>query len=125
MPSEGSGRRVAIVDDDASVRIAMKRVLEAAGFEVVVYASAEELLEDDGRDEGACLILDIHLTGMSGFDLQEFLAQSGAAPPIIFVTADEESRLSRRAQRAGCAVFDKPVPGGSLIAAVRSAIASS
>jgi FixJ family two-component response regulator len=116
---------VAVVDDDGSVRRAVARLLGAAGFNPVGYSSAEEFLADSTRARTDCLVLDLHLGGMSGLDLQERLAD-GAAPPIIFVTAHQEPDAEEQARRTGCvAFFHKPVSGRALLEAVRRAVASS
>ena len=114
---------VVIVDDDAGVRSALARLLRAAGFNPVSYSSAEGFLDDPGRAQTDCLVLDVHLGGMSGLDLQERITAGGVAPPIIFVTAHEEPDAQERARRAGCvAFFYKPVPGRALLEAVRQAV---
>ena len=92
---------VAVVDDDAGVRSALARLLRAAGFNPVGYSSAEGFLADPGRAQTDCLVLDVHLGGMSGLDLQERITAGGVAPPIIFVTAHEEPDAQERARRAG------------------------
>ena len=115
---------IAVVDDDTSICRALARLLRAAGFDPVTYPSAEAFLDDTARARVDCLVLDIHLGGMSGFDLQKQLAAAGSAPPIIFITADEEPETSEQARRAGCAAyFHKPVAGDLLLAAIRRAAA--
>ena len=114
---------VAVVDDDGSVRRALARLLDAAGFNPVGYSSAEGFLADATRARTDCLVLDVHLGGMSGLDLQERLAADGAAPPIISVTAHQEPDAEEQARRAGCvAFFHKPVPGRALLEAVKRAV---
>lgn len=114
---------IAVVDDDDSVRRALGRLLRAAGFQASSYSSAEQFLADAPRVRTDCLVLDIHLGGMSGLDLQRQLVAANASPPVIFITAAEDSETPERARRAGCvAFFQKPVPGKSLLAAVRNAV---
>ena len=114
---------VAVVDDDGSVRRALARLLDAAGFNPVGYSSAEGFLADPTRADTDCLVLDVHLGGMSGLDLQERLTADGVAPPIIFVTGHQEPDAEEQARRAGCvAFFHKPVPGRALLEAIKRAV---
>lgn len=113
---------VAIVDDDERVRRALDRLLRAAGFNPLGYASAEEFLARPARVQPDCLIVDIQLRGMSGFELCRRLTAAGAVPPVIFITAHEESDTPEQARQAGCvAYFTKPVAGVVLLAAIRRA----
>ena len=115
---------VAIVDDDASVCRALERLLRASGFAPLTYLSAEAFLLDRPRVIVDCMILDIHLGGMSGFELQKQLAATGSAPPIIFITADEDPDTPELARQAGCvAYFRKPFTGNKLMETIRSAVA--
>lgn len=116
---------VAVVDDDGSICRALGRLLRAAGFEPTMYPSAEAFLRDVPRAGVDCLVLDIHLGGMSGFDLQRHLAETGAAPPIIFMTGHEEPEAPELARRAGCVAFlRKPFAGDSLLEAIKQAVAA-
>ena len=113
---------VAVVDDDASVCRALERLLRASGFAALTYSSAEAFLLDRPRVD--CMILDIHLGGMSGFELQKQLAAAGEPPPIIFITADEDPDTPELARQSGCvAYFRKPFPGHQLMETIRSAVA--
>ena len=76
---------IAIVDDDASVRRSLHRLVKAAGYPVETFASAREFLEWFPRNRAACLVLDVHMNELSGFDLQERLAV-----PVIFITAHDD-----------------------------------
>jgi len=115
---------VAVVDDDASVCKSLERLLRASGFAPLTYSSAEAFLQDRPSVVVDCMILDIHLGGMSGFELQKQLAATGSAPPIIFITADEEPDTPERARQAGCvACFRKPFLGRKLMETIRSAVA--
>ncbi len=89
---------IAIVDDDASLCNAMERLLRAAGFQSFTYPSAEAFLQDEGNVRPDCILLDIQLGGMSGFELQSLLAASGSTIPVIFITAydDPETRAQAR-----------------------------
>lgn len=117
---------VAVVDDDSSYCRALERLLRAYGFTPLIYSSAEVFLRDSARPRVDCMILDIHLDGMSGFALQHQLAQAGSVPPIIFITADEGTDTPERARQAGCVeCLQKPFAGKSLLAAVRRAVAAA
>jgi FixJ family two-component response regulator len=116
---------VAVVDDDASMCKAVGRLLCAAGMRSVAFASAEAFLENVPEPGPDCLILDIQLGGMSGFDLQRQLALVGKTVPIIFITAHEESETREHAHRLGCAAYlRKTDPGHAVIEAIRQALAS-
>lgn len=114
---------IAVVDDDASVRRALQRLLRSAGFVVETFATAREFLDAGHWAETACLVLDIHLPGMSGFELQEHLAVSGAPIPIVFITAHDDAPTHERASRAGAVGYlRKPFDQCTLIEAIARAI---
>ena len=116
---------VAVVDDDESFSRAIGRLFRASGFEVHSYPSAEAFLATATLPQPDCLVLDIHLGGMSGLDLQRRLRERGASAPIIFVTAHDAPGVRLEAQQGGCAAyFLKPVSGGSLLEAIKSAVNS-
>jgi FixJ family two-component response regulator len=114
---------IAVIDDDASVRRALQRLLQSAGFTVETFAAAREFLETDSWARTACLVLDVHLPGMSGFQLREHLAASGAAIPIVFITAYDDVSTRERVNRAGAVGYlRKPFDQDTLIEAIRRAI---
>src|ERR1700735_2439550 len=86
--------RISIVDDDAPIREALKSLMRSVRFDVEAFASAEEFLASERASRTECLILDVYLPGMNGFELQERLKTKHPAIPIIFITAhaDELSR---------------------------------
>ena len=113
---------ISIVDDDPSVRRALRRLLQAAGYSVEAYASAVDFLASPPMDRTACLVLDIRLDGMTGFDLQARLAADQMAIPIIFITAHDDVATRDRVQEVGAAAYlPKPFDPAALLAAVRSA----
>jgi FixJ family two-component response regulator len=115
---------VAIVDDDASLCKAMSRLLAAAGIESATYPSAESFLASHDGSELRCLLLDIQLGGMSGFELQQRLAAAGETMPIIFITAHDEQEVRQQAERSGCVAYlQKTDSGEAVIEAVRRALA--
>ncbi len=114
--------RVAVVDDDESFARAIGRLLRAAGFEISVYHSAEEFLQEVTDDPCNCLVLDIQMGGMSGLELGRRLVEMGGKIPIIFVTALEDEEHLREARQIGCAaLFHKPVSGRLLVETIHNA----
>jgi FixJ family two-component response regulator len=117
---------VSIVDDDPSVRRALERLVEAAGYAVETFASAEEFLGSTSPGPIACLILDVHLNGMNGLELQERLVARGRMFPIIFITAHDDAPTRERIGRSGAAAFlAKPFDRQTLIGAIRGALGTS
>ena len=118
-------RLVSIVDDDHSVRRALRRLVQLAGFTAETFPSAEDFLISAFLHRTACLVLDIHLNGgMSGFALQARLAADGVVIPIIFITAHDEVSLRERAEASGAAAYlRKPFNDGLLLDAIREALA--
>ncbi len=118
MPQESI--TVYVVDDDESIRRALKRLLRSFGYHALTFESAEEFLDSpSGKDEG-CIVLDIHLPGMTGFDLQEKLASRGAKYSVIFMTAYDNPQWQDRAKRAGAVAYlRKPFGEQLLLNAIR------
>jgi RNA polymerase sigma factor (sigma-70 family) len=113
-----------IVDDDAAYRVAVARLLEASGYRVALYASAAQLLEAAPPAEAGCILLDVHMDGLSGLELQERLAAAGSRLPIVFLTGHADVPSSVRAIKAGAEDFlTKPATKDVLLAAVRRALA--
>lgn len=110
---------VYIVDDDASIRSALNRLLRSVGYQVLSFESAEDFLNSaSGLGEG-CLVLDIHLKGMTGFDLQEKLTASGMIYKVIFMTAYDNPQWRDRAKTAqAVAYLMKPFGEQALLDAV-------
>jgi CheY-like chemotaxis protein len=113
---------IVVVEDDAGMSKAIERLLRAAGFQPVSFVSAEELLQTEAADSAACLVLDIHLPGLSGLELARLLIGSGHAKPIIFITGQDEAPLRDEARRLGCPYFRKPFEGKALLEAIRVAV---
>ena len=114
---------ISIVDDDLSVRRALCRLLQSAGYSVEAFASAGEFLGSSPVGRTACLVLDIRLEGMTGFDLHERLAADRAAIPIIFITAHDDASTRERVQRAGVAAYlPKPFDQSALLAAIQKVV---
>ena len=103
---------IVVVEDDAGMRKALERLLRAGGFHCVSFASAEGLLKAGAADTAACIVLDVQLPGLSGFQLQRQLMASGRKSPVIFITAHDDAAARAEAQRIGSvAYFRKPFEG--------------
>jgi len=114
---------VRIVDDDASFRTAVTRLLRAAKYTVRGYGSAREFLDSDPRTEPGCILLDLKMPGVSGFELQESLAALEERLPIIFLSGHGTIPTSVRAMKAGAVDFlTKPVRREALLPAVENAL---
>jgi FixJ family two-component response regulator len=114
---------VFVVDDEAAVRISLKRLLRSIGLEARTYASAQEFLQSERLDAPACLVLDIRLPGLSGLELQQELAAASVDLPIIFVTGHGDIPMSVRAMKAGAVEFlTKPFREQDLLEAIQRAI---
>ena len=112
---------IAIVDDDASVRRSLLRVVRAAGFKAEIFASAREFLDWLPRNQAACLVLDIQMSEMSGFDLQRRLAV-----PVIFMTAHDDASTIERIEKSGAAGhLRKPVDPRTVLRAIRQAVSEA
>lgn len=125
-PLENTRGTVAVVDDNPSMRRSVERLLNANGFITEGYASAEVFLGNAQTSGIRCLVLDIHLGGMSGIELWHHLKQAGISPPVIFITAVDDEALEQEAVKAGCiAYLQKPFPAESLVAAINRALTRS
>jgi Response regulator len=114
-----------IVDDDASFRTAVGRLLREFGYEIVVYESAQQLLERLADDfVPGCILLDVQIPGLSGPELQDHLIKKGSTLPIIFLTGYGDIPTSVKAIKAGADDFlTKPVAREQLLASIERAIA--
>jgi FixJ family two-component response regulator len=112
---------ISIVDDDRSVRRALRRLVQFAGFTAETFASAEDFLSSAHLVRTACLVLDIHLNGgMSGFELQAELTANRVVIPIIFISAHCDVSTRERAEKSGAAAFlCKPFDVELLLDAIR------
>ncbi len=118
-----AGSVVFVVDDDPSVRRAIKRLIESMGLRVELFASAHEFLQADRPDVPACLVLDIRLPSKSGLDLQRELADDNQQIPIIFITAHGDIPMTVRAMKAGAVEFlTKPFRDQDLLDAIHNAL---
>ena len=115
---------ISVVDDDRSVVEGIVSLMESVGFAAVGFVSAEEFLNSPQLRRTACLILDVRMAGMGGFELQRRLAAGNDHTPIIFITAHGDHDISAEALRRGAVAFlRKPFSQESILDAVRSALA--
>jgi FixJ family two-component response regulator len=114
---------VFVVDDDASVRKALARLIRSAGYQVNTFASAREFLDRIKADqEPGCLVLDVRMPGLSGLDLQHELQSADISLPIVFMTGHGDIPMSVRAMKAGAVDFlPKPVKDAELLRAIEQA----
>jgi two-component system response regulator FixJ len=115
-------RNVFLVDDDAAVCHALSVFLEASGYGVKTFPSAEAFLEDAGSEVEGIMLLDQRMTGMSGLELQEELSKRGVDLPIIFITGHGDVQMSVKAVKAGAINFlEKPFRNEDLLASIKEA----
>ena len=114
---------VFVVDDDASIRNALKSLIRSVGLPVELFASAQELLQTKRPDVPSCLVLDIRLPGISGLDFQRKLTEANISIPIIFITGHGDIPMSVRAMKAGAVEFlTKPFRDQELLDAIQLAL---
>lgn len=115
-----------VVDDDASFRKALARLLRGSGYKVALYRSAHDLLEELPRLDAGCILLDVRMPGLNGLDLQSRLVEMGNVFPIIFLTGHGDIPMSVQAIKAGAEDFlSKPVSREVLLDAIQRAWARS
>jgi FixJ family two-component response regulator len=115
---------VFVVDDDASVREALGRLIRSAGLRVEAFASAEAFLSRPRANAPSCLVLDVQLPDLSGLDLQRRMADANNEIPIVFITGHGDIPTTVRAMKAGAVEFlTKPLVEGDVLESIRQAIA--
>jgi len=113
-----------VVDDDASFRTAIARLLRAAGYQVVLYESGDAFLSQPVSAEDGCILLDVRMPGFTGLDLQNHLNDLDCILPVVFLTGHGDIPTNVRAGKAGAEDFlSKPVARGKLLEAVERALA--
>ena len=115
---------VAVVDDDPSVRRGMERLLRSAGFSAITFESAEQFLAICRPEELSCLILDVHLGGMSGLELQATLRKAGWTTPVILITGHDDAWTSNAVRMSGTLYLRKPFDDQVLLAVITRAMGS-
>ncbi|HSF04692.1 MAG TPA: response regulator [Methylomirabilota bacterium] len=114
---------IVVVDDDVSVRRGLARLLRSAGYRAETFASAPEFLERGAGDDPACLVLDVRMPGLSGFDLHEVLVGEGLDVPVVFITGHADGPMAVRAVKPdGADILAKPFDGQALLDAVEQAL---
>jgi len=114
---------VFVVDDDPSVRRAIKRLVESVGLRVEAFGSAQDFLRNEPPDTPSCLVLDVRLPGISGLDFQRQLAETNIHIPIVFITAHGDIPMTVRAMKAGAIEFlTKPFRDQDLLDAIQLAL---
>jgi FixJ family two-component response regulator len=114
---------VCIVDDEASIRASLVDLFESAGMRAVAYQSADDFLDRADLSQAGCILLDVHMPGLNGLDLQSRLAAAGCFMPIVFMTGRGTVSMSVQAMKAGASDFLlKPFENAELMEATREAI---
>jgi FixJ family two-component response regulator len=115
--------RVAVVDDDLSVRKALQRLLRASDLDADIFASADDFLASLPHATPDCLVLDLQMPGTSGLDLQRQLVRAGPRVPTVVITGHDEPGMEARCLAAGASAYlRKPLEAGTLLAAIEAAI---
>ena len=117
---------ISIVDDDESVRDALKSLIDSMGFRAEVFASGEAFLNSPHISQTDCLIADVRMPGMSGLELQERLNAANSSIPIVFISAHDDGEARARGLRAGAVDFlKKPFSEDSLVRAISACLDQS
>lgn len=112
-----------IIDDDAALRQALSRLLTASGYRTVVYDSATAFLERPAGADAGCILLDVHMPGLTGLQLQEHLVKTSCILPILFLSGAGDIAMSVKAIKAGAEDFlSKPIAKEDLIEAIGRAM---
>jgi len=115
--------RIALLDDEAPVRVALGRVLRLANYEVLAYASGEDFLAALDDCVPDCAVLDVHLPGLTGIQVQQRLQSGAVRFPVVFITASEDAAVDRDAREAGgLCVLRKPFSSAELLASIALAL---
>jgi FixJ family two-component response regulator len=123
VPVPRTSQAIAVIDDDESVRKALRRLLLSFGLEVETFATAEEFLARAQGESPACLILDVRMPGISGLELQQRLGAARRRIPIVFITAHRDQQACHEALAAGAVDFlFKPFDEQALLNAVSQAL---
>lgn len=116
-------RRVAVVDDDPSVRKALQRLLRASDHDADAFGSAQDFLDSLPASIPDCVVLDLQMPGMNGLALQRELAQAGRRLPSVIITGHDEPGMQARCLAAGAGAYlRKPLDSKALLAAIEDAI---
>ena len=113
---------IAVVDDEAPVRTALRRLLRLADYNVSVFASGEEFLASLASSRPACALLDVHMPGLTGFDVLQRMRAAHIDIPVVFITASDATEVDLTASQSGAALLRKPFSNDVLLAAVEAAL---
>jgi len=114
---------IAIVDDEESVRVALRRLCNAYGLDARTFASVQQLFESLDSEHPACLVLDAHMPGFGGLDAQAWLREHGISIPTVMITGRDDDEIQSRSQSVGAsALLCKPVDAEVLLGAIKDAI---
>jgi FixJ family two-component response regulator len=114
---------IAVVDDEASVRVALQRLIRSAGLDVITFPSGAEILEFVQRELPDCIVLDLHMPNVTGFDVQARLSERGIHVPVIVITGhDTEETNARACAGVVSAYLLKPVDDRVLLDAIATAL---
>ena len=115
---------VYVIDDDEDVLRSISRLIRSAGYEVVPFSSADDFLQKPPGNDPGCIVLDIHMPGLTGIDLQDALISSGLKIPLIFITGRANVPVTVKAMKKGAMDFLlKPFQDDELLSAIQTAIA--
>lgn len=118
--------RIAVIDDDESVRKALKRLLRAANLDADTFASGREFLDSLASRVPDCVVLDLHMPGMNGLDVQRQLVGNGRRVPIVVITGHDEPQARAQCLAAGAAAYlRKPLDDEALLSAIYRATGAS
>jgi FixJ family two-component response regulator len=121
-PMSSAAFEIYVVDDDESARMGLDRLLRSAGFQVKIFASAQEFLDHGPVENGGLIILDVRMPAINGLELQRRLAARGSKLPIIFITGFEDPLARGEALKSGAIAFlQKPVDEQTLLGAIGAA----
>lgn len=116
---------IAVLDDEPQMRKALRRLLGSHGFRVEAYERGNDFLAALPTHPADCLVLDLHMPGLNGFDVLEALGAQLAAPSVVILTGHDEPGTAERTHAMGASAFlRKPVDESALLAAIKSAIAA-
>ena len=119
----GSRLRIAVIDDDEAVRKALKRLLCAANLDADTFASGREFLDSLATGRPDCVVLDVHMPGMNGLDVQQHLTQEGLRMPVVVITGHDEPQTRTLCLSAGAAAYlSKPLDDEALLGAIHRAV---
>lgn len=116
---------IAVVDDESPVRIMLGRLLRLADYRVITFASGEEFLDSLNTQLPACVVLDVHMPGLTGLDVQSRLRAAQIELPLVFITASDDAALEKAVAAAGgVRLLRKPFPNDELLEAISTALRS-